>query len=174
MFFAREYPKLVNKMIVADISPSYYPQHHHAVLSALHSMDLSQLTSRKQAEEILRNALNDEGTIQFLLKNLYWKTDTQLDWRFGLQEIEDNIEMVGEALPGDDVIAVPTLFLNGDESGILKEIIHLFFLRFFCVFCANLREILSAIISRRFAQNTQKNRRIVFTKKGPPSGSPFH
>ncbi len=128
MFFAREYPKLVNKMIVADISPSYYPQHHHAVLSALHSMDLSQLTSRRQAEEILRNALNDEGTIQFLLKNLYWKTDTQLEWRFGLQEIEDNIEMVGEALPGDDVIAVPTLFLKGERSGYIQieqeELIH--------------------------------------------------
>lgn len=121
MFFAREYPKLVNKMIVADISPAYYPQHHHSVLSALHSMDLSQLKSRKEAEEILRNALNDEGTIQFLLKNLYWKTDTQLDWRFGLQEIEDNIEMVGEALPGEDVIDVPTLFLKGEKSGYIQE-----------------------------------------------------
>jgi pimeloyl-ACP methyl ester carboxylesterase len=120
MYFTWQYPEQVNKMIVADISPAYYPQHHQSVLSALHSMNLSELTSRKQAEEILRNALNDEGTIQFLLKNLYWKTDTQLEWRFGLQEIEDNIEMIGEALPGDDVIDVPTLFLKGERSGYIQ------------------------------------------------------
>jgi len=44
-----------------------------------------------------------------------------LDWRFGLQEIEDNIEMVGEALPGEDVIDVPTLFLKGEKSGYIQE-----------------------------------------------------
>lgn len=121
MYFAREYPSMVNKLIVADISPAYYPQHHQSVLSALHSINLAELTNRKQAEEILRNALKDEGTIQFLLKNLYWKTDTQLEWRFGLQEIEDNIEMVGEALPGTDVINVPTLFLKGAKSGYIQE-----------------------------------------------------
>lgn len=121
MYLAWQYPEKLNKMIVADISPGYYPQHHHSVLSALHAMNLNELTSRKQAEELLRNALNDEGTIQFLLKNLYWKTETQLEWRFGLQEIEDNIEMVGEALPGDDVISVPTLFLKGERSGYIQK-----------------------------------------------------
>lgn len=120
MYFAREYPQLIEKLIVADIAPSYYPQHHHSVLTTLHSMDLNHISGRKQAEKHLRNALNDEGTIQFLLKNLYWKTDTQLDWRFGLQEIEENIEMVGEALPGTDVIDVPTLFLKGERSGYIQ------------------------------------------------------
>lgn len=120
MYFALEYPQLVSKMIVADISPAYYPQHHQSVLSALHSLKLNELKSRKEAEERLREALKDEGTIQFLLKNLYWKTDTLLDWRFGLQEIEENIEMVGEALPGTKVIDVPTLFLKGERSGYIQ------------------------------------------------------
>ena len=121
MYFALENPEMVNKMIVADISPAYYPQHHHSVLSALHSVNLELIKSRKEAEEQLHAALHDEGTIQFLLKNLYWKTDTQLDWRFGLQEIEDNIEMVGEALPGNKVIDVPTLFLKGERSGYITS-----------------------------------------------------
>ncbi len=120
MYFALDYPELLNKMIVADISPAYYPQHHQSVLSALRSVNLSILKSRKEAEDQLRAALNDEGTIQFLLKNFYWKTETQLDWRFGLQEIEKNIEMVGEALPGNKIIDVPTLFLKGDRSGYIQ------------------------------------------------------
>ncbi len=128
MYFAREYPKLVNKMIVVDISPSYYPQHHKTVLSALHSVNLNQIKSRKEAESVLRISLQDEGIIQFLLKNLYWKTETQLDWRFGLQEIEENIEMIGEALPGNDVVDVPTLFLRGEHSEYInaehEKIIH--------------------------------------------------
>jgi esterase len=121
MYFALEYPELLNRMIVADISPAYYPQHHQSVLSALHALDLNVIKSRKEAEEKLSEALNDEGTIQFLLKNLYWKTDTQLEWRFGLQEIEENIEMVGEALPGTKVIDVPTLFLKGERSGYIQQ-----------------------------------------------------
>jgi pimeloyl-ACP methyl ester carboxylesterase len=121
MYFAKDYPQMVRKMIVADISPLYYAQHHQSVISALHSVDLENIKSRKEAEETLRQALNDEGTIQFLLKNLYWKTDTQLDWRFGLQEIEDNIEMVGEALPGKEVISVPVLFLKGERSGYINS-----------------------------------------------------
>ena len=120
MYFALEHPELVKKMIVADISPAYYPQHHQSVLSALHSLDFSVIKSRREAEDQLRVALNDEGTIQFLLKNLYWKTETQLEWRFGLQEIEENIEMVGEALPGTKVIEVPTLFLKGERSGYIQ------------------------------------------------------
>jgi esterase len=121
MFFALKYPELIRKMIVVDIAPRYYSPHHQSVFAALNSIDLSIIASRKEVEELLRNALKEEATIQFLLKNLYWKNDKQLDWRFGLKEIEKNIENVGVELPGDDVIHVPTLFIRGSRSGYIAE-----------------------------------------------------
>lgn len=121
MFFAMKYPQLLHKLIVADIAPRKYAPHHQSIFAALHSVDVENITSRKEAEEKLRAALKDEGTIQFLLKNLYWKTETQLDWRFGLAEIEKNIGEIGKALPGNDLINTPTLFLKGSRSGYINE-----------------------------------------------------
>ena len=114
MFFALKHADRINKMIVADMAPKYYAPHHQAIFSALKSIDTSSLTSRKEAEEKLRNALNDESTIQFLLKNLYWNDEKKLAWRFGFLEIEKNSEEIGKALPPDSVINVPVLFLRSE------------------------------------------------------------
>ena len=65
--------------------------------------------------------MNDEATIQFLLKNLYWTDDKKLAWRFGFLEIEKNIEEIGKALSPDSVINVPVLFLRGERSGYINE-----------------------------------------------------
>ncbi len=121
MFFALNHSDRIRKMIIADMAPRYYSQHHQAIFSALKSIDTSKLSSRKEAEEQLRNALNDEATIQFLLKNLYWMDDKKLAWRFGFLEIEKNIEEIGKALPPDSVINVPVLFLRGERSGYINE-----------------------------------------------------
>lgn len=121
MFFALQHSAFIRKMIVADIAPRYYAPHHQSVLSALHAVDVENISSRKEAEERLRLSLKDEGTIQFLLKNLYWKTETKLDWRFGLKEIEANIDEVGKALPSAPPILTPVLFLKGERSGYISR-----------------------------------------------------
>jgi pimeloyl-ACP methyl ester carboxylesterase len=119
MQFALQYESMIRKMIVADIGPGYYPQHHQSVFAALNAIDFNEVKTRKEAEAILRLSLKDEGTIQFLLKNLYWKTE--LDWRFGLKEIQANIEEIGKALPGNEKINVETLFLRGERSGYISQ-----------------------------------------------------
>jgi esterase len=121
MFFAEKYPLLIDKMIIADMSPRYYPPHHQAVLAALKSVDPATLTSRKEAEEKLRSVLKDEGTIQFLLKNLYWNDQEKLAWRFGLEEIEENIEEVGKEFSPKGKIDIDVLFLRGGRSGYIGE-----------------------------------------------------
>ena len=121
MQFALMFPEKLNKLIVVDISLKYYPPHHESVLAALHSVQLTEQLTRKEAENTLRRSLNDEGTIQFLLKNLYWETDTKLNWRFGLKEIENNIEQIGAALTGTQKIDVETLFLRGERSGYISD-----------------------------------------------------
>lgn len=121
MFFADRYPQSVGKMIIADMAPRYYSPHHQTILTALKSVDPSTLSSRKEAEEILRAALKDEGTIQFLLKNLYWDENEKLAWRFGLAEIENNIDEVGKAFAPANQIDIDVLFLRGGRSGYVNE-----------------------------------------------------
>lgn len=120
MFFAANFAVKVQKLIVADIAPRYYPPHHQTILAALNAIDLSRPITRKEVEEQLRVSIKDEGTIQFLLKNLYWKNETELAWRFGLKEIEQNIDSVGEAFTAEN-ISIPTLFLKGAKSGYIKS-----------------------------------------------------
>ena len=71
MLFAALYPEIVSKLIVADISPRFYPVHHDAILEGLSSLNFEEITSRKQAEEQLSKYVQDVGTRQFLLKNIY-------------------------------------------------------------------------------------------------------
>jgi len=138
MFFASMHPEKTAKLVVVDIAPRYYPPHHDQVLAALHSVNLNDISSRKEAEEQLRISLRDEATIQLLLKNLYWKEEVKnngnekkLAWRFNLEAIEKNMDEGGKGLPAGTHIDVPTLFVKGERSGYIsaedeKEIATIF------------------------------------------------
>ncbi len=121
MFFSEKYFSRINTMIIVDIAPRYYPSHHQSILLALQSIDMNTIKTRKEAEEQLRTAMHDEAMIQFLMKNLYWKEDNQLDWRFYLKGIVDNIDEVGKPFSPDKPINVPVLFIKGSNSGYINE-----------------------------------------------------
>ncbi len=122
MKMAELFPQTIQKMIVIDIAPRYYPVHHHQILSALKSINFEEFISRKQAEDVLQHSIDDIGTRQFLLKNIYWISDGKLAWRFNLNVISNLIEIVGEATPGDvqKVCNIETLFIKGEKSAYIK------------------------------------------------------
>lgn len=128
MFFATTYPEKVNKLVVADIGPKYYRQHHQDILAGLNEVDFAQKPTRNDVEEILKEYIEDFGTRQFLLKNLYWKEPGQLSFRFNLEVLTDKIENLGQALPENSIYEGPVLFLRGDKSNYIKdedfELIH--------------------------------------------------
>lgn len=121
MLFATEYPELVNKLIVADISPRMYPPHHHEILAALNSVDFSVQTSRKLVDEKLAELIPEKGIRQFLAKNVYRKTKDELAFRFNLKSLTENNSEVGVALPSFTVFEGETLFLRGANSGYISK-----------------------------------------------------
>ena len=135
MFFSCMHPEKIEKLVVADIAPKYYPPHHDSELIALQGLDLNEINSRKEAEESLKLSLHNEATIQFLLKNLYWKDVEEneeqrengnadlkkLAWRFNLPAISKNWNAVGEAIPDDFRFNKSTLFLRGEKSGYITD-----------------------------------------------------
>ena len=116
MQFACTYPEKVEKLLIADIAPKYYPPHHQPIINALNKINVSELSSRTEADEQLSKYIKDFGTRQFLLKNLYWKEKGKLDFRFNLDVLTDKMEEVGENISTTATYAGPTLFLRGDKS----------------------------------------------------------
>ncbi|MDV7187874.1 alpha/beta fold hydrolase [Lutibacter sp. TH_r2] len=116
MLFAVNYPEMVEKLIVADISPKYYKPHHQTILAALNAVDFDIQNTRKKVEETLKIYIQDPGILQFLLKNVYRKTKNQLGYRFNIQSLTINNSEVGEALPSFTHFDGNTLFLKGENS----------------------------------------------------------
>ena len=121
MLFATTYPNMIEKLIVADIGPKYYPPHHQTILKALNAVDFSVKPTRNEVEELLSRFIQDFGTRQFLLKNLCWKEPGQLAFRFNLKVFNEKINEIGAALPFDKTFNGKVLFLRGDKSDYILD-----------------------------------------------------
>ena len=121
MTFAVKFPHKVGKLVVADIAPRYYAPHHQEILAALHAIPVEKLTSRKEAEEVVRARIHQPGVVQFLLKNLYAADGGGYAWRFNLPVISRNIEAVGEGLDPIYRFDKQALFVRGADSDYIRD-----------------------------------------------------
>ena len=117
---AQEFPKRVDKLIVADIGPKFYPIHHQDVLAALRAVPLESLSKRTDAEPYMMPFLSEPGVRQFLMKSLFHPDRHSFAWRFNLDSIEANIENVGEALDQLDYEG-DTVFIRGGNSNYITD-----------------------------------------------------
>ena len=120
MNFAVRYPGRVRRLIVGDIAPRYYPIHHQVILEGLNALDLSQLQSRKEADDHLAKFIPELGIRQFLLKSL-GRDGQGFAWKINLPVITEKIEEVGKALKEGAIFEGPTLFLSGANSNYIQE-----------------------------------------------------
>ncbi|TXE06331.1 alpha/beta fold hydrolase [Seonamhaeicola algicola] len=116
MLFACTYPEFVSKLMVADISPRFYPVHHQDILEGLSALNFSEIKNRTEADAALANYVTDFGTRQFLLKNLYWVEKGQLGLRINLEVLKAEVAEVGESLAAHLQFNGSALFLKGDRS----------------------------------------------------------
>ncbi|MCB9202373.1 MAG: alpha/beta fold hydrolase [Flavobacteriales bacterium] len=122
MEFAFLYPEKLNKLVVVDIAPKAYAPHHQGIIKALKSIDFNVIKTRKQAEEVLKNYIREIGVIQFLLKNLYWREEEVLDFRFNLKAISESYSSLIEKPNINGICYNESLFLYGGKSDyVLKE-----------------------------------------------------
>jgi pimeloyl-ACP methyl ester carboxylesterase len=121
MQYTLQHPEYVDKLIVVDIAPKAYPPQHPSVVEGLNAVDLDKVKTRKEVEEILSGYIEDFGTKQFLLKNLYWKEDGKLDWRFNLKVITEKMNNVGEAISDANGVDVPALFIRGEKANYILD-----------------------------------------------------
>jgi esterase len=122
MFFELMYPGIASKIIVVDIAPRASLRHHEEVLKALNAVDFNAIKTRKEAEEIMSRYINDFGTKQFLLKNIYWKEgrNEEMAWRFNLETITENYDAVIASVPVGSS-PVPALVMRGEKSNYVND-----------------------------------------------------
>ena len=133
MLFACTYPNMIDKLLVADIGPKFYPQHHQLILKGLQDLSANKeaLSSRQGADAFLSEYIKEVGIRMFLLKNLYWEKPGVLGLRVNLEVLVENIAEIGKPLEVSKQFEGETLFLKGERSDYIlpedeKEIYHAF------------------------------------------------
>jgi esterase len=132
MRLACHYPNLIKGLIIVDIAPkSYQEVHYDKEFKAMATMPLNTLHSRQEAAHYMRQFIDDEDHIQFLLTNLKRQNDG-FEWQINLPTLTTALtHLANNSLEPDAHYHGPTLFIRGKKSYFiededLKKIQHFF------------------------------------------------
>ncbi|AMW78840.1 acyl-CoA esterase [Acinetobacter sp. TGL-Y2] len=113
-------PERLQKLIVLDMAPFAYTENHHdLIFKALFAVDQAQVLTRQHATEIMKNDINENGVILFLLKS--W---SQGNWLFNLNGLHQAYPHI-IAWNAISTWTKSTLFLRGENSDYIAKQIHL-------------------------------------------------
>lgn len=119
--FADKYAKMLDKLVIADIAPRFYPIRHRKILDGLLSINLQAIKSRKEASDHLAGYIPELSLRQFLLKNLDRDDDKAFKWKLNLKIINRHLENVGLDTYPKNIIDIPTLFIRGINSDYITD-----------------------------------------------------
>lgn len=121
MEFSVRHPDRVRKLIVADMANRAYKGHHQDVFDALFGLNLSAITSRREAEAHFNATKIDESTRQFLLKNLDRGTDGAYSWKFNLNTLYREYPQILAGIESPFPVYLPSWFIRGGRSDYVKD-----------------------------------------------------
>lgn len=117
------HPEKFSGLIVADISPRYYPRLLFVeTIKNLVDIDLSLFANRQELEKKLSPIIEDKALLRFLLKNV--KIDLEkkhLCWTIPLPMLYEKREFLKQEVIPKNPITLPTLFLKGELSPYINE-----------------------------------------------------
>lgn len=116
MQFALDYPDMVEKLVVVDISPKAYAGNHHEIYDALLSLDLSEVKGRQDADDHLAKTIHEPGVRLFLMKNLTRQKDGTYALKMNLEALHRHYPDILAAIESDENFDEPTLFIRGGQS----------------------------------------------------------
>ncbi len=126
MHYVLNFNNNVQKLIVVDIGPNGSKPRNEDVVNVIKNLQIDNIKSRKEANLIISKYISDPSMVQFLLKNIYWKTvnekeDEMLAWRFNAKAITKHIGNVYEGVSGRECVDIDTLFIKGGNSDYLRN-----------------------------------------------------
>ncbi len=116
MLVALTEPTLVRRLVVVDISPVVRATDDFTVyLDAMRSLDLSAITTRADADALMREAAPDPTVRAFLLQSLQ-RTGTGWAWRPHLDGLRRGLSAIGGWPDVSGTYEGPVLWLRGERS----------------------------------------------------------
>ncbi|MGB8815161.1 MAG: alpha/beta fold hydrolase [Paracoccaceae bacterium] len=119
MVLALTHPDMVRRLVVADIAPVAYGHDNTHHIDALRTLDLTDLTTRSEADRRLAGLIPEAPLRAFFLQSLDLKTQPP-EWRLNLDVLQAEMpKIVGWPGPQGQ-FAAPALFLTGSDSHYVK------------------------------------------------------
>jgi len=113
-------PELVQKLIVADMSPRGYTPLHNEIIAALNALDVASFASRTEIEEALAGPIPSLNLRRFLLKSLGRAADGTFEWKINLSGLARGYPNLRAAVTGPRPYTGPTLFIRGSQSEYIR------------------------------------------------------
>jgi len=122
MTLAIQNPKLVSRMVVADIAPLAYYHHYDDLIETILALELDGSESRTQIDHALRPNIPEDQLRAFLLQNLV-RESTGWRWRINWRVIQRDMEALTHfhEMPRDWRGELPTLFIRGANSDYIDD-----------------------------------------------------
>ena len=115
-------PDLVARLTVVDIAPRTYSDRVRVEFGAMNALDLSAVTSRKDAEAKLAAQVPEWGMRQFILTNLGQDAEGHWCWTVNREALTNSLpEILGNSLAVGEVWDGPTRFLRGGKSNYIRD-----------------------------------------------------
>jgi len=115
------FPELVSKLVVVDIAPVRYPENHTGILEGMARISKSKITSRQEADAMLKPYEPDYFVRQFILKNLKKSKAGYFEWKINLQSIVKNYPAILDAPRKSKAFTKEVLFVAGQNSDYIQE-----------------------------------------------------
>lgn len=118
MTLALRHPEKLSRLIVADIAPVTYDHDQARFITAMRSLDLGRIETRKDADAALAARVDDSGTRAFLLQSLHVR---EKRWRLNLDTLEREISTITGWHAPEGRFEGEVLFLSGETSSYVKR-----------------------------------------------------
>ena len=109
--------------VIVDIAPVDYLPAHLPIIKSMQFIALAfgeqRIYQRREADALLKDAVEQSSLRQFLLKNLKRNAEKQWQWQFGLNEISANYSLIVKPPIFSDksrVFSNPCLVIKGADS----------------------------------------------------------
>lgn len=132
--FALKYPERLDGLMIIDISPFKNEKNsgeffamHSKILDSITDLKLSEISSREEADLLLRARIRSDRVRGLILKNLYRDEENRFRWRLNTQALVANLENIMEGFDKSQAVNMqitgfPVIFLKGESSEYLQEV----------------------------------------------------
>jgi esterase len=117
MRLALSYPELVGRLTVVDIATRSYSDRVRVEFTAMNSIDLTKIKSRREAENQLMDTVTDWGMRQFILTNLNGDENGVWKWTVNREALTQSLKSILDFdIIDSETFKGPTRFIRGGKS----------------------------------------------------------